>query len=129
MLSAHTASSHNKPLLQDSICLEILLNKVIDTERSEHTAVRPVVPLFLSPCPPHLFTTLEPIRVLKISVPQKRLIFVLQNPLLIFFGVLDLILKNTPSLYTSESTNQNKNSSLAGSIPAWLMFSHKQKLT
>ena len=53
------------------------LKKVRDTERSEHTAIHPVVPF---PCPPHLLTTLEPIRVLKISVPQKRPIFVLQKP-------------------------------------------------
>jgi len=60
------------------------LKKIKDTERSEHTAICPVVPLPVS-TPPHLLPNFETIRVLKISVPQKRPIFVLPKLRFDFF--------------------------------------------
>ena len=100
------------------------LKKVRDTECSEHTAIRPVVPFL---CPPHLLTTLEPIRVLKISVPQKRPLLYCKNLVLILLGGLDMNLENAPSLYTSN--NKNKNVPLSASIPVRLICSHKQERT
>jgi len=59
------------------------LEKVKDTEHSEHTAIRPAVP---SPRPPSATLQLGNQSVLKISVPQQRPILVLQNPRFKFFG-------------------------------------------
>jgi len=90
--------TRSKYSIQDSHMLAGL-ETVRDTERSKHTAIRPAVPF---PLPhPTFAETWKPIRVLRISVPQMRSIFVLPKPR--FFGFIFKTYKKSGKRHQKEA--------------------------
>jgi len=75
-VAVYASGSHTKYWVQDSTCLHVWRRQ--ETQNTAHTAIRRAVPSPVPTTPSH--DAWKPIRSLKISVQQKRHIFVLYKP-------------------------------------------------